>query len=152
MVREDDQALTNQPCYLLPSEFDASKTKNKSNQIISEEIPLVFDPPSVREAETQDMSTDENDSSVVGEVVGEVVSAIVSEPSSESAPPTMAIVEPTSNSTAQPLKVGARVIWSNAPAHVASWNPFTITSINGDTAMIDIYAYPVLLTELLLVE
>ena len=140
------------PDNLLASEFDASKRKDLSNQIISEEIPLVFDPPSVREAETQDMSTDENDSSVVGEVVGEVVGAIVSESSSESAPPTMAQVEAASNSTAQPLKVGARVVWSNAPAHVASWNPFTITSINGDTAMIDIYAYPVLLSELQMIE
>ena len=98
------------------------------------------------------MSTDEDDSLVVGEVVGEVVGAIVSESSSESAPPTMAQVEAASNSTAQPLKVGARVVWSNAPAHVASWNPFTITSINGDTAMIDIYAYPVLLSELQMIE
>lgn len=90
----------------------------------------------------------EDDSSVVGEVVGEVVS----EPSLEGAPPTAVQVEAASIPTAQPLLVGARVVWSNAPAHVASWNPFTITAINGDAAMIDLYAYPVPLIELQMVE
>ena len=58
----------------------------------------------------------------------------------------------TSTAPATPLEVGARVVWSNASAHVAAWNPFTITDINGDTAMLDIYAHPVPLNELRRVE
>jgi hypothetical protein len=48
----------------------------------------------------------------------------------------------------QGLAVGDRVWWSQCPGHCAWANPFQILSIDGDTAMIDLYANPVRLSEL----
>lgn len=46
------------------------------------------------------------------------------------------------------FEVGDKVIWSDAPAHVSTWNPFTITSIDTETAKLDIYEHPVPLNQL----
>lgn len=46
------------------------------------------------------------------------------------------------------LKVGDLVLWNKCPGRCAWANPFTITSIDGNYAMLDVYAHPVLLSEL----
>jgi hypothetical protein len=46
------------------------------------------------------------------------------------------------------LAVGDSVWWSQCPGYCAWANPFQILSIDGDTAMIDLYANPVRLSEL----
>mgnify|MGYP000052919450 CR=1 FL=1 len=184
---------------VLVSKVSEFESVFSSNQIIASAPPSVFDPPAVRETETQAVSMPQFNSSVVGEVVGAVVSPVVSdqfgdkkiaegsspidksrgitdspksrtlfskpslgEPDALAAPEAAATGEEleamsaaspiTSTAPATPLEVGARVVWSNASAHVAAWNPFTITDINGDTAMLDIYAHPVPLNELRRVE
>ena len=48
----------------------------------------------------------------------------------------------------QALAVGDRVWWSQCPGYCAWANPFQILSIDGDTAMIDLYAHPIRLCEL----
>jgi hypothetical protein len=48
----------------------------------------------------------------------------------------------------RPLAVGDSVWWSQCPGYCAWANPFQILSIDGDTAMIDLYAHPVRLSEL----
>ena len=45
-------------------------------------------------------------------------------------------------------QVGNKVYWINCPAHLTNWQPFLITSIQGEEAMLDICAYPVPLTQL----
>lgn len=45
-------------------------------------------------------------------------------------------------------QVGNKVYWMNCPAHLANWQPFSITSIQGEEAMLDICAYPVPLAQL----
>ncbi len=45
-------------------------------------------------------------------------------------------------------QVGDKVYWMNCPAHLTNWQPFLITSIQGEEAMLDICAYPVPLTQL----
>jgi hypothetical protein len=46
------------------------------------------------------------------------------------------------------FQVGDRVLWDDCPGHCAWANPFTITAIEGDRAMLDFVANPVLLSEL----
>jgi hypothetical protein len=46
------------------------------------------------------------------------------------------------------LQVGDKVIWTNCYAHLNSWQPFLIISIDGDKAKLDIYQHPVYLNEL----
>jgi hypothetical protein len=46
------------------------------------------------------------------------------------------------------FQVGDKVIWTNCYAHLSSWQPFVITSIDGDKAKLDIYQHPVPLSEL----
>lgn len=46
------------------------------------------------------------------------------------------------------FKVGDKVIWTNCYAHLSSWQPFVITSIDGDKAKLDIYQHLVPLDEL----
>lgn len=48
----------------------------------------------------------------------------------------------------QPLKVGDRVTWDNCYPHLLSWSPFTIASIDGDSAMLDVLSHSVPLSEL----
>lgn len=143
---------------VLVSEVGESESAFESNQIIASPPPSVFDPPAVRETETQAVSMPEFNSSVVGEVVRAVVSPVDSEPIAESSPKTAitdnaSVARAANNQTESAardlqLEVGSRVVWSNASMHVAAWNPFTIISISGNTAMLDIYAYPVPLIEL----
>ncbi len=45
-------------------------------------------------------------------------------------------------------QVGNKVYWMNCPAHLTNWQPFLITSIQGEEAMLDICAYPVPLAQL----
>jgi hypothetical protein len=45
-------------------------------------------------------------------------------------------------------QVGNKVYWMNCPAHLTNWQPFSITSIQGQEAMLDICAYPVPLAQL----
>ncbi len=59
-------------------------------------------------------------------------------------PPTANVPSPTDES----LKVGERIIWSDCPAHCASWNPFIIIRIFDGMAWLDVYERPVLLSEL----
>jgi hypothetical protein len=46
------------------------------------------------------------------------------------------------------VRVGDRVNWANCPAHLINWQPFLITSIEDDQAMLDIYTHPVPLAQL----
>ena len=46
------------------------------------------------------------------------------------------------------LQVGDKVYWMNCPAHLTNWQPFLITSIGNNQAMLDICAYPVPLAQL----
>jgi hypothetical protein len=46
------------------------------------------------------------------------------------------------------FKVGDRVFWDHCPGYCASLNPFTITAIEGDYAMLDFMATSVPLTAL----
>ena len=144
------------------SESGESTRGLESNQIIDHPTPQVFTPPVTTKAETTAVLPLEGAFSVVGAAASQVVSQVDSEPDALAAPQAAARCEGshamsenqpiTSTSPATPLEVGARVVWSNASAHVAAWNPFTITDINGDTAMLDIYAHPVPLNELRRVE
>jgi len=54
--------------------------------------------------------------------------------------------------TGNALQVKDVVIWDDCPGRFSSWNPFTIISINGSTAMLDIVDYPVPLSELRLAD
>jgi hypothetical protein len=45
-------------------------------------------------------------------------------------------------------QVGNKVYWMNCPAHLTNWQPFLITSIEDNQAMLDICAYPVPLAQL----
>jgi putative DNA primase/helicase len=147
---------------VLVSEVGESDCAWQSNQIIGEATPEIFEHPTAREAETQAVSMPQSSSSVVSEVVTEVVSPVFSESTAETSPLTAAtdnapVTLAANNQTesaarATQLEVGSRVVWKNAPIHFACWNPFTIISISGDTAKLDIYANPVPLTELLRVE
>ncbi len=46
------------------------------------------------------------------------------------------------------FQVGDKVMWTNCHAHLSSWQPFVIVSIDGDKAMLDIYQHPVSLNQL----
>ncbi len=46
------------------------------------------------------------------------------------------------------VRVGDKVNWANCPAHLINWQPFLITSIEDDQAMLDIYTHPVPLAQL----
>jgi hypothetical protein len=45
-------------------------------------------------------------------------------------------------------ELGNKVMGHNCYAHLSSWQPFVITSIDGDKAKLDIYKHPVPLNEL----
>lgn len=45
-------------------------------------------------------------------------------------------------------QVGDKVIWTNCYAHLIIWQPFVITAIEGEYALLDVYAHPVPLDEL----
>ena len=46
------------------------------------------------------------------------------------------------------FQVGDKVVWTNCYAHLWSWQPFVITNIDDDKAMLDVYQHPVYLNEL----
>ena len=56
--------------------------------------------------------------------------------------------QPQSAKAPEPFKVGDRVIWDSCPGFCTDQNPFLITAIEGDCAMLDFIENPVLLTAL----
>ncbi|MFH7024181.1 MAG: hypothetical protein ACHBN1_01950 [Heteroscytonema crispum UTEX LB 1556] len=44
--------------------------------------------------------------------------------------------------------VADKVIWNNCPAHLSSWQPFLVTDIQGESAILDVYEKPVPIAQL----
>lgn len=50
------------------------------------------------------------------------------------------------------LKVGARVLWTNCPGHLESFNPFTVRAVEKDVVWLDWIYHPVPRSKLILEE